>query len=254
MFHRVLVLLDSLGVSRDALVHASFWAKRSGAPLIAMHGRPTEVLGPGELLVGGPSAATWSSQIWGKGVVLICPEAPVAVRRVLVVNAPGHSKPCYLQVAAEACRAIRAGMVVLSMGASERDAERRRRQAQASLMSVDVPVDFDVFAGTHSALSSIARLRQCQMVVTQRGSHSFWRRWLGIEDERGLEPAAAHLQMLLPSGIALPLSGDVRRHPESAGNGPTPVVSSSTGGLHPPLAADPPPHGETNQEVASECG
>jgi nucleotide-binding universal stress UspA family protein len=211
----------------------------------------SKMVGPSELLVFGPSLSPvrmrWlCSDPEIKSAVLVCPSEAAFVSRVLVLDAPGQGDAPYLRLAAQICQSIRAGMVVLSLGASQRQVEQRRRQAQAALLPSEAMVDFDVVVGpnTNTALANVARWRHCQMVITRRQRRSFWRRWLGREAASGwLDPAVSLLHLILPA--SLPQSSDSDRTQENGNReelaqSPTPLP----GGLRPPRAG-------AEQEVAS---
>jgi hypothetical protein len=140
-----------------------------------------------------------------KSAVLVCPNEATFVNRVLVVDGLGDSDAHGLRIAADMCRAIRAGMVVLSLGASERQARRASERVHADLLPTDISIDFDVAVGpnAHGALASIARWRHCQMIITRRGRTSFWRRWLGRSRSWDwITPEESLLHLILPADQA----------------------------------------------------
>jgi hypothetical protein len=113
--------------------------------------------------------------------VLVCPSAWRPVTRVLVLNDQGEAESCFLDLVAHVCLAFQAAPVILTVGWSEREAQRRQRQAEERLAVHRLPADFDCLVGCDGpgAVGVVARWRRCSHVFVERPPRApWWRSWL----------------------------------------------------------------------------
>ena len=102
--------------------------------------------------------------------VLACPRTWVPLERVLVVDQAGSLNEPFLRNAMTLCGHLRAVPIVLTLAHSERAAILRREAICAALKDwgVEARLDFIVGARIGSAVTSVARWRRCQLILTQR--------------------------------------------------------------------------------------
>ncbi len=129
--------------------------------------------------------------------ILVCPQVPHPVSRVLVLHQTPELGDDFLKSVAEWCGALQVAPVVLALAGKEREALALQDTAQQAWGALGLAADFDVLVGcdVRTALASVARWRRCSHVIVARPLSSSWWRWLrrdplgrllGLADSFGL--------------------------------------------------------------------
>lgn len=127
--------------------------------------------------------------------LLFCAKMAALPSRILLIDQGGHSSDALLWITVNLCEIFRAGLVVLTVARTEREAREHQRRAREILdgglpshpapqgrssRKGPVQVNFDYLAGAEvrSAAASVARWRRCQLVVLE--ANAAWERWLSF--------------------------------------------------------------------------
>jgi hypothetical protein len=131
----------------------------------------------------------------GGPALLFCAKMTALPSRILLIDQGGRSSDALLWITVNLCEIFRAGLVVLTVARTEREAREHQRRAREILdgglpshpapqgrsgRKGPVQVNFDYLAGAEvrSAAASVARWRRCQLVVLE--ANAAWERWLSF--------------------------------------------------------------------------
>jgi len=112
--------------------------------------------------------------------LLFCAKTAFLPSRMLLIDQGDSFSDQLSRITVQLCEIFRAGLVVLTVARTEREACQRQRRARETFEECPVHVNFDFLAGAdiRSAAASVARWRRCQLVVLE--ANSAWGRWLGF--------------------------------------------------------------------------
>jgi hypothetical protein len=112
--------------------------------------------------------------------ILIRSEREEFPSRVLIVHTCALSDGQYLALAVQLCKELGCRPVILTLAKSERAARSLQQAALGQLTGMEVSCDFDFLVGVESlaAVASVARWRDCQLVIMGHDAAPAWRRWL----------------------------------------------------------------------------
>jgi hypothetical protein len=143
------------------------------------------LLGPDALCVFGHSLpATLKGELLRRSnprtAALVCPSSWEPLKRVLILHQDRGPDSPFLGTAAALCRAFQAEPVVLTVAASEADAQRRQEAARGILAAQRLIADFDFVVGfdVRTAVLQAACWRRCPHVFVEKQQVAPWRRWL----------------------------------------------------------------------------
>lgn len=111
--------------------------------------------------------------------ILVCPATCKPVPRVLVLAPRSDSAPRFLHNVAEICKALATAPVVLTVADSAAQARAQQQQAEKTFATQAVPADFDFAVGcdVDTAVTRVARWRDCTHLFLEQQQASPWRRW-----------------------------------------------------------------------------
>jgi hypothetical protein len=212
IFRRLLVLVDHLGAKRGALAFAQDWSRLMGLPLVDTSW-PMNATVPPECVIGADAQdvvifGQYRSPAQKKTILralqrdhaptmLICPEDPSTLSRVLLLDQINHAPDWLFRMAEQLGPFFSDGLVILTLAHSQRAGQLRQEEVRERLDGMDCEVDFDLLV-SHDvrAIRNVAGWRQCSLMVLQRAPQSLWGRLWGdpIEDilnMSGLPPMLA---------------------------------------------------------------
>ena len=147
--------------------------------------------------------------------LLFCANGAALPGRILLIDQGGPFSDSLLEITLNLCEIFRAGLVVLTMARTEREARQRQRRAREILEVMpphpalspqgrggrDLHVNFDFLAGVEvrSAAASVARWRHCQLVVLE--PDAAWGRWLGFHSGSWITESLESLSFLVIPGV-----------------------------------------------------
>ncbi len=143
--------------------------------------------------------------------------------RILLIDQGDPFADQLLEITVQLCEIFRAGLVVLTVARTEREACQRQRRARETFEGSPVHVNFDFLAGTdvRSAAASVARWRRCQLVVLE--ANSAWGRWLGFHLGSWITERLESLSLLVfPAAPVLEMLPRQPSLPESQERGEAP--------------------------------
>jgi PAS domain-containing protein len=136
--------------------------------------------------------------------LLFCAKTAFLPSRILLIDQGDPFADQLSRITLELCEIFRAGLVVLTVARTEREACQRQRRARETLEGSPVHVNFDFLAGAdvRSAAASVARWRRCQLVVLE--ANSAWERWLGFHSGSWITERLESLSFLVFPAAPVP--------------------------------------------------
>lgn len=159
------------------------------------------ILGQG--LTTGLSRAIERIASDSQAAMLVCPRRWAPPCRALILDPGGTSMDDYLVPAAQLCAELEMDTIVLTAGSSEATVQRRQEEARDLLARRSFSAVFDslICEGVHSAVTSVARWRHCQVVIVPRQTNPTWWRRLRRQNHEWIKNPCEFASFLsLPAG------------------------------------------------------
>jgi hypothetical protein len=197
--------------------------------------RDPERWSPGELRVmGGAMPASIQRRLFRDAVSrpgvgpLLCPRSWEYLRRAMVINEGRTAGSGFLEAAASVCRDVAHPVAVLTLARNGEDARRRQQLAEDVFAEHGVKADFHVIVGGdfNGGVSVVANWRRCSLVLVEKISAPFARRWMA-------RSSSDHLLDLSDTFSFLPIAASAPPRPTRVQE---PKHESLVNGAGPPAA------------------
>jgi hypothetical protein len=139
-------------------------------------------------------------------LLLLCPQRPAPLTRLLAVYHESNQNSVYLQTITRMCQAMELEVIFLIVARSEREAQIERSFVEGACASLGMQAKFDSITGydPRSAAAGVAGWRRCShLIVEHTKVNSWWNRIRGnsLDQYRWLSDTLSVLAV--PDGIRL---------------------------------------------------